>query len=209
MMLAMDLDHLVYTSLDLDHAVEHFAQRFGVRAAPGGKHEALGTHNALLGLGPSSYLEILSPDPDRPRPEGEGVLGLATYASSDLLATWALRCDDIDAAVAHARQNGVDPWDPVDMQRTEPDGTVLSWRLTINAIAGGVLPFLISWGDTPHPVERTPRGLVLESFHVEHPDVATTQQQLHALGAEVEVRHAAAPALVARISGPGGTLELR
>jgi hypothetical protein len=51
-----------------------------------------------------------------------------------------------------------------------PTGTVLRWRLSLNAMADGLIPFLISWGDTEHPARSAPQGLILEAFHVEHPD---------------------------------------
>ena len=46
------IDHLVYAVPSLPAAVGEVAERFGVRAQAGGKHLGLGTHNALLALGP-------------------------------------------------------------------------------------------------------------------------------------------------------------
>ena len=206
---SMELDHLVYAAADLETAVDALEQRLGVRAGPGGRHEALGTHNALLGLGPATYLEILAPDPEAENPATPGVLGLASATSSELLATWAVRCDDIDDAVARARERGFDPWDPVDAHRTGADGRTTHWRLTINALAGGPLPFLIDWGDAPHPASSAPSGLGLESFHLEDPEPDGLLAGLSALGVQVDVRRADAPALVALISGPHGPVELR
>ena len=95
------------------------------------------------------------------------------------------------------------------MQRARPTGAVLRWRLTLNAIPGSLVPFLISWGDTEHPTRSAPRGLILESFHLEHPDPASLAPALDALGADAEIRPAAAPALIAHLSGPHGTKVLR
>ena len=125
------------------------------------------------------------------------------------LAGWALACDDIDAAVARARSRGYDPGEAAGGQRAAPGGTVLRWRATLNAMAGGLIPFLISWGDTEHPARSAPRGLTLEAFHVEHPDPASLAPLLTALGADVEIRPAAAAALIARLSGPNGSNVLR
>ena len=95
------------------------------------------------------------------------------------------------------------------MQRAGPTGTVLRWRLTLNAMADGLIPFLISWGDTEHPARSAPRGLTLEAFHLEHPDPPSLAAPLMALGADVEIRPAADAALIARLSGPNGSTVLR
>src|SRR5204862_3893621 len=125
------------------------AVRLGVRASAGGKHTGRGTHNALLSLGPSTYLEVIAPDPDQPAPAAPMPFGLDDVATGrDRLVAWALAVEDIDAAIASARRRGYDPGDAVAMERAAPDGTVLRWRLTVNAIAGGAVPFLISWGSS-------------------------------------------------------------
>jgi hypothetical protein len=202
------IDHLVYAAPDLATAVAGVAERFGVRAQAGGKHIGLGTHNALLALGPQTYLEIIAPDPGQPQPSLPRPFGVDGVRHGGLVS-WALACDDIDAAVAKARSHGYDPGDVAGAQRAGPTGTVLRWRLTLNAMAGGLVPFLISWGDTEHPARSAARGLILESFHVEHPDPPSLAPLLTALGADVEVKPAAAPALVAHLSGPNGTKVLR
>ena len=204
----MLIDHLVYAAPDLSAAVADIEERFGVRAQAGGKHIGLGTHNALLALGAQTYLEIIAPDPGQPEPPVPRPFGAGSVRRAGLVS-WALACDDIDAAAAGARGHGYDPGPVADGQRTGPTGTVLRWRLTLNAMPGGLIPFLISWGDTEHPARSAPHGLTLEAFHVEHPDPASLAPPLTALGADVEIRPAAAAALVARLSGPNGSKVLR
>jgi Glyoxalase-like domain len=143
----MIIDHLVYAAPDLAAAVDDLEGRLGVRAKAGGKHLDIGTHNALLALGPRIYLELIGPDPDQPQPANPRPFGIDELAAPRLVG-WALGCDDIDAAVATARQRGYDPGDPIDMQRAASSGEVLRWRLTLNALGGGPLPFLIA-GATP------------------------------------------------------------
>jgi hypothetical protein len=203
----MLIDHLVYAAPDLSAAVADIEERFGVRAQAGGKHIGLGTHNALLGLGAQTYLEIIAPDPGQPEPPVPRPFGAGGGCGG--LVSWALACDDIDAAAAGARGHGYDPGPVADGQRTGPTGTVLRWRLTLNAMPGGLIPFLISWSDTEHPARSAPHGLTLEAFHVEHPDPPSLAPPLTALGADVEIRPAAAAALVARLSGPNGSKVLR
>jgi Glyoxalase-like domain len=202
------IDHLVYAAPDLPAAVAEVEGRFGVLAQAGGKHDGSGTHNALLALGAQTYLEIIAPDPGQPTPPMPRPFGVDGLRRSALVS-WALACDDIDAAVARARSRGYDPGEVADGQRATPTGTVLRWRLTHNAMPGSLIPFLISWGSTEHPARSAPPGLTLEAFNLEHPDPPSLAPLLTALGADVEIRPAATAAFVARLSGPNGTHVLR
>ena len=123
----------------------------------------------MLALGTQTYLEIIAPDPGQPEPPVPRPFRVDGLSRGGLVS-WALACDDIDAAIARARSQGYDTGEVADGQRAGPTGTVLRWRLTLNAIAGGLIPFLISWGDTEHPARSAPQGLTLEGFHLEHPD---------------------------------------
>jgi hypothetical protein len=201
------LDHLIYGVPVLADGVDQLEPRLGVRAQPGGKHQGLGTHNALLGLGQSTYLEVIAPDPDQPVPALPRPFGLDSLDRPRLVG-WAIRCDDIDARVAQARAQGYDPGDAVELQRTTAQGTPLRWRLTPNALGGGPIPFLIDWGDAVHPSRSAPAGLTLLSFHLEHPQPEVLTQALGALAAEVAVVPGPTSRLAARIDGPGGPAAL-
>lgn len=204
----MLIDHLVYAVPSLPAAIADVADRCGVRAQAGGRHVGLGTHNALLALGPRTYLEIIAPDPGQPEPPMPRPFGV-DGVSHGRLAGWAVACDDIDAAVARARDHGYDPGEVIDGRRVGPTGTTLRWRMTSSQTAASLAPFLISWGDTEHPAASAPRGLTLEAFCIEHPDPGSLAPVLTALGADVEIKPAAAAALVARLSGPNGRTVLR
>jgi hypothetical protein len=154
------LDHLIFGVPVLEDGVRQLETRWGVRAQPGGHHQGLGTHNALLGLGQGTYLELIAPDPDRPPPVRPRPFGLDALDHPRLVA-WAVRGDDLEARVAHARAQGYDPGDPLELQRTTAQGTPLRWRLTPKALAGGPIPFLIDWGDAVHPSGSAPTGLTL------------------------------------------------
>ena len=202
------IDHVVYGVPDLDEAAGDLERRLGVRPGPGGRHVGAGTHNALLGLGGATYLEVIALDPDRAagaRPS----FGLETLTEPRLVG-WAMRADDLDALVARSREAGFDPGDIHPLSRTRPDGVRLDWRLTRAGAGhpGFTVPFLIDWMQAEHPSTTSPAGVTLTSFRVLHPDPAPIQAALDALGAGVTVERAPEPALVATLTGPAGRVEL-
>jgi len=212
-MTAFDLgrvDHLVYAGPDLDRAVERLAGSLGVRATPGGAHPGRGTRNALVALGPTSYLEIIGPDPDQPapdRPRSFGIDGL----SAARLVTWAANATDLERRVAAARVAGVPIGEVTPGRRRRPDGVELAWRSThlASPVAEGIVPFLIDWGDTPHPARDAAPGLMLVGLRAEHPDPEPVRRLLAALGLALPVERGPTPALIATIQGPRGRVELR
>ncbi len=44
-------------------------------------------------------------------------------------------------------------------------------------IANGIVPFLIDWGDTPHPSQNAVQGLALTGFRAEHPEAKATRHR--------------------------------
>ena len=204
----MPLDHIVYAVPDLSGAVDDLEHRLGVRAVPGGQHRGRGTHNALLSLDDGRYLEIIAPDPSQPDTDAPRPFGVDS-SGPPRVAGWAWRVDGIDSAVADARRDGFDPGDPVAMHRLTTDGAELHWRLTLNAASGSPVPFLIDWGDTPHPSRSAPGGVRLVSLRIEHPDPDSVAAALAALGAATEVVAAPEFAIVATLDCPAGRRELR
>jgi hypothetical protein len=204
----MRLDHLIFAVPELDDGVADIEARFGVGAAGGGQHLGQGTHNKLLALGPTTYLEIIAPDPAQPEPPAPRPYGVGGVVRSGLVG-WAVACDDIDLAVEQARAAGFDPGDVIEGHRRTADGMTLRWQITSNAHSAGVIPFLINWGDTPHPASSAPSGLHLESVCIEHPDPDSIARPLRILGTTVPVIRADRGALVAHVIGPTGGGKLR
>jgi hypothetical protein len=202
------IDHLVLAAPDLDAAVADLARQ-GLTTSPGGAHDGLGTRNALADLGGGAYLEVIGPDPDQPDPAGPRPFGVDGL-TAPRLAGWAVRVDDLDAAVATARSRGHDPGAARDMARLRGDGVRLAWRLTpMPTAVPTVVPFLIAWGETEHPSLSAAHGARLESFTIAHPDPAAVREQLAALGVTgITVERAPSPALRAQIRTPSGPVEL-
>lgn len=203
------VDHLVYATPDLDGSVAQVEALFGVRASPGGKHMGLGTHNALIALGPDFYLEIIGPDPSQPRPERPRPFGIDTLPMARLVI-WAVKAPDIEERVANARAAGYDPGNIVPLSRDTAQGVHLSWRLTMSATpTWGLVPFLIDWGHTASPALAATQGCRLVALRGEHPNPAEAAASLRALDVELAVTIGPMVALIAAIETPKGLVELR
>jgi len=204
------IDHLVYATPDLMLGIDTIEKALGVRATPGGQHPGLGTRNALVALGPSSYLEIIGPDPDQPRPAGRRRFGIDELKAPRIVR-WVAKSNDLETVAATAAQKGVKLGPVIPGSRRRPDGVVLAWRYTDPAteVADGLVPFFIDWGTSPHPSATAARGATLVAVRAEHPDAERTQKMLDALGLDLRVQQGSAPAIVATIDSPRGRVELR
>ena len=208
--LLRQIDHLVYATPDLSAGVERIEALLGVRATPGGQHPGEGTRNALIALGPTSYLEILAPDPEQPKPDRSRRFGIDTL-SGPRLVTWAAKGRNLTQTVNDARRRGVPLGDVISGSRRTPMGVLLSWRTTNQraVIADGMVPFFIDWGTTPHPASSAASGATLIALRAEHPDPTNVRRVLNQLGFELPVTKGPRAALVASIVGPRGRVELR
>jgi catechol 2,3-dioxygenase-like lactoylglutathione lyase family enzyme len=202
------LDHLVLATDDLERSVREFAAATGVEPVEGGRHEGRGTRNCLVGLGHTSYLEIIGPDPERPG-VGPAPFGIDELEGSRLV-TWAVRPEDIEAAVVTAREMGADLGPILPMSRTTPAGEVLNWRLATRHPApyDGIVPFLIDWGTSRHPAESGLPSVELLEFGATYPRPDEVTAVLKALDVRLQVV-AGEPGLQATVAGPGGSYSLR
>ncbi|MFB7330369.1 VOC family protein [Streptomyces adustus] len=181
------LDHLVLATPDLAATVADFTRRTGVTPAPGGAHVGLGTRNHLVGLGGTSYLEIIGPDPEQPDAAGPRPFGVDGLAAPRTV-TWAISPPDLDATVAAARAHGHDPGAVRAMSRRRPDGTLLEWRLTDgSAHPSGLVPFLIDWGASAHPSASGLPVTPLLALSATAPDPDAIRPLLTLLGTELPV----------------------
>lgn len=205
------IDHLVLAGPDLAELVDHVAGLTGVEPEDGGPHVGIGTRNALLGLGGMCYLELVAPDPDQPEPESPRPFGI-DHLTRPRLVGWAVRTHEMDDLVGSARRSGYDAGDPIAMSRRQPTGEPLTWQVT-RLVGGldGILPFVIDWGQTPHPTESLPL-VELVTLHVFHPDLPAVASGLKALrlrtGAPVRLESGPAR-LVATLNTAEGRVELR
>lgn len=206
-----DLDHLVYAVPDLAAGLAELTDRLGVVPTPGGRHPDYGTRNALVSLGPDTYLEIIGPDP-----EGSGFRGARPFGLDRLeapkLATWAAKAGSLEERRVRARHQGFDPGEIVPGRRRLPDGSEVTWSVLGLALPdppeSGLVPFLIDWGTCPHPGATSIGGCRLVSFRAEHPEPDPVRARLGVLGVEFEICEGPAPCLRAELDTPRGPVSL-
>ena len=204
------IDHLVLAAPTLHEGVSFVAAALGVAPTPGGSHPGRGTHNALASLGAPTYLEVIAPDPAQ---AGTAPLpfGLDAGAAEPRLVAFAVGCADIDRTVAELRAAGfTEIGAPSAMSRVLPDGSELSWRLTmVGAPPVGPTPFLISWDGGASPAFDSPVAGRLVALRAGHPTPSGPMELLAALGVDVQVAAAPTPWLEATIETDGGFVQLR
>jgi len=204
------VDHLVYTVPDLQQGIDSAEKLFGVRATPGGQHPGLGTRNALIALGPASYLEIIGPDPDQPKPAGPRRFGIDELKAPHLM-TWVAKGKSLQTFAADARAHGVDLGAVIPGSRKRPDGVVLKWTYTDPQVvlADRLIPYFIDWGSSPHPSATAAKGVTLVGLRAEHPDAERVGKMLRQLGLELAVTRGPKPSLIATFDSPRGKVELK
>ena len=204
------IDHLIIAGPSLEEAREHVRRLLGVEPSVGGVHPGVGTRNELVGLGPGVYLEVIGPDPQQPEPVLPRWFGVDTL-TAPALVTWCPRTDDVDAARSAMLAAGVDPGATAAGGRERPDGVHLTWRATDPRAdrLGGVLPFLMDWGESEHPSDALAGGIELVRLRLFHPRVDAVRAVARALSLPVEAARRDEPGLEADVLTPGGVVTLR
>lgn len=209
-MLASRIDHLVLACADLAQGARFVRERLGVEVQPGGRHPLMGTHNALLSLGPRLYLELIAIDPEgqaaRPRWFGLDTPAVRErIARAPLLLTWVAACNDIAAAA---------PLDAGFGQAIAASRGSFSWRITVPADGrlncDGIAPALIEWDGAAHPSDGlTDAGCRLRELRLAHPEHERLATLFAALKLDGPVRvGAGSAAIAATIDTPRGPVDL-
>lgn len=200
------IDHIVITAPSLELGAAWAYEQLGVQFQAGGEHPRMGTHNLLLRLGETTYLEVIAINRAAAKPSRPRWFELDSQPSEPRLACWVARTNGIQDSVALA---------------SEPLGTIeamsrdaLEWLISIPEDGclplGGVAPALIQWQSTNHPAQNMQeRGCQLVALDLLHPDPKRVNELLRSLaisepGVSLHVREASAPSLVAHINTPRG-----
>lgn len=206
------IDHLIVTAPSLAAGAAYVREALGAEPETGGEHPRMGTHNCLLRLSSSAYLEVLAPDPAALAPARPRWFDLDRRPAEapPALSAWAARTNDIvaSAACASERLGTIEP-----MCRG-----ALDWLITVPADGAipldGVGPALIEWRTDTHPAASlADRGLALVALDVFHPDCARVGRLLasidfHGPVTLSPVGPGGIPHLVAHIDTPRGRRSL-
>jgi hypothetical protein len=209
----LQLDHITVAADSLRAGVAHAEAALGVTIPFGGAHPLMGTHNHLLRLGETLFLEIIAPDPAAGPLSRRRWFSLddpslrAELAVSPRLLTWVVATDDIETALRQV-PHALGP--AVTVTRGE-----LAWLMSVPPDGGmpfdGVFPTMIQWPRGPHPASRMPDlGCSLVALEIAHPEAETIGRSLQPSLGDARVRFSAAekPRLCATISTRSGERQL-
>ena len=177
-----EIDHLVVTAPTLEAGAAWIERMLGVVPGPGGAHPRMGTHNRLLKLGESVFLEVIAPDPGAVRPGRPRWFGLDEIDASGepRLAAWVARTADLRAFSDDALAL---PGPIETMTRGARE-----WLITIPVDGrpplGGALPALIEWQSprTPAGAGLPEAGCALAALGLRHPEPARVEAWLSEAG---------------------------
>ena len=209
MSLLQHVDHLVFAGDDLQAGIEAFHRLLGVRPVMGGRHPNWGTWNAIISLGPRTYLELIAPDPKSNlsadlRPE------IFSGAGEFRLTGWLANVRAPVQVRQRMIERGADPGEILTGSRDLPDGGLLEWSLSdpMIRIMDGIVPVMIDWGKSPHPAAAAPAGCLLEEVELRHPDAAGANAILELMGLPAVVGPGPEPVLKAVLETPRGLVTL-
>lgn len=192
------IDHIVFGCGHLDSGTSYLETRLGSSFSAGGKHQLMATHNTLLRLQNSIYLEAIAIDHEATATNGN--IGRRRWFSLDEKNTqqkleispkplcWVVAVNDIHKMISRC---GYDAGNITRVTRGR-----LEWWLTIpddgSLSESGLLPSFIEWPDGQNPSNQLPEsGTTLKKIILTHPHPDFIAAIMDSIGVEgpIEVRH--------------------
>lgn len=161
------LDHLTVTAAKLEDGVNYVRECLNVDIPVGGKHELMSTHNHLLRLGESIFLEIIAIDPDAKKPNHARWFALDEKGDEEpKLAGWVAATTNIERSLELAPKGAG--------HSTRISRGEIFWHMSITHDGSmpyeGAYPTLIMWPDGAHPATRMEdKNCTLKTFSITHP----------------------------------------
>jgi len=205
------LDHLTIIAPSLEEGVAHVRECLDLDLPYGRAHPEMGTHNHLLRLNASTYLEVIAVDPTAPEPSGPRWFGFddpdavrSDWADGNRLRGWVARTDTIDKLLQNYGDlfGGTIKIGSQSRFSLLPDG-----RLPLN----GALPSVIDRAGLPtRSAAMIDHGAEITEFILEHPSAAEITSLFEKIGIKNAPHVQNGPKLryVATIDTPGGSKKL-
>ncbi|RMA61325.1 glyoxalase-like protein [Acidovorax sp. 100] len=206
--MASRLDHITIVAPSLDAGSAYVETALGVAPGPGREHPSMATHNLLLALGPSVYLEVIAANRDAAPVSRARWFGIDDIpdGATPRLAAWVASTNDIAAATVPAIGQ-------VETMHRDSHTWRMAFRPDGALALDGAVPLLIQRAADANPVAALPTNpLHFRSLHIVHPAPEEVLALFAAIGLastpRVTVAQGAACALVAEIQTPSGLRRL-
>jgi len=185
----LQTDHIIITAPNLETGMDYVEKKLGVCPVFSGRHQGMGTHNALLSLGNRTYFEVIAPDPEQDM-KGQKLWIDIPPGVPPRLSRWVAQSNDLPACARIASEHNIPLGKINPGSRTQPNGTPIHWHATHPAVENfdGMLPFFIDWGDSPHPADHLPLAGSLLNIQGTHPEAARISEYWKAFGIPFEVK---------------------
>jgi len=181
--LISSIDHLVIGAHTLEEGRNYVRQTLGIFPEAGGEHVKMGTHNCLLKLGNSIYLEVIAINRDVPQSGRAHWFGLDEFISNTKprLLTWVVRTNNIEDA---KKKSIISLGEIENMNRGK-----LEWLITVMPDGSmpmlGIAPTLIQWKSDKHPAgSLSESGCSLVRIEGYHPKAKVLNEVLLSIGFE-------------------------
>lgn len=160
-------DHIAVGATTLDEGAAYIQETLGIVVPAGGKHPRMGTHNLLMSLGPTSFLEVIAIDPDATSPMTPRWYNLDRFQGPPRILTWVVGTDSIHREIY--RLNGLAG------EATQVSRGNLTWDISVPSDGSmpldGAFPTLLQWPRGTHvAASMGGRGCSIKSLKVRHPE---------------------------------------
>lgn len=204
------IDHIVYTVLDLEEAMDVFEKSTGIRPVFGGYHTHQGTKNAIINLGEAAYLEFLTKDDTNLAISPPRWMGVDLIQNPQM-TRWSLKSSDLAKDSAILKKYDDKLGEIQGGQRRMTNGELLSWQMIMPLAtpAVNIIPFMTDWQkSTVHPTSQLPAQCRLLAMEFTHPEPQKLTSTLDQLALDLSVRKADKATIRAKIEGPAGIICL-
>jgi hypothetical protein len=210
-MIGRKIDHIVYSVLDLDQAMDHIESQLGVRPVFGGYHKTQGTKNALLNLGEGCYLEILAVDEHNAKIKSPRWMGIDLITKSRI-TRWALKSEDIDldSKVLNAHNDKMGTI--YQGSRKTTTGETLAWKMILPLSSPDIelIPFMVDWSESAfHPTEKLQEGCSLKEISLAGSAADKSNQVFNELSISNNISNTINTTISITIEGPNGLIILK